>query len=356
MSINNISKKRFRLDYVDIFRGIALLIMVSIQIFDYLSVSSIYNTPPYYVKAINSVTWVPPSLLFTFVVGMSVFLMINNKLKFNLKKSQIVLDVIKRYGKYVLISLPFTLVMWNLKTYIGWEEAIQGLGLCAVFLGIFLLSFKKIPIKYLILIIIIFTYLQSFLPNYVNNLAIFAKYPRYPDLNGNGLTILISVILNALIRGWFSIVNLFPIMLGGLIFIRLALKNKNISHLFLFSLSFLILSIVLDLIGLPIDYYGRSFSLTFFAIGESALICTLFYYLYKKKKGLIIFKPLKVFGLAAFTIYIGHYLLILKVLELLKLKDLLPDLIAGLITLPLVIIVYFVAKAYLERKQNLFKN
>ena len=47
-------------------------------------------------------------------------------------------------------------------------------------------------------------------------------------LNGNGLTILISVILNALIRGWFSIVNLFPIMLGGLIFIRLALKNKTL--------------------------------------------------------------------------------------------------------------------------------
>ena len=131
-----------RLEYVDIFRGIALLIMITIQIFNYLSVSSIYTTPPYYVGTINSVTWVPPSLLFTFVSGMSVFLLIRKKLdKNDRSRKQTFLEVFKRYGKYVLISLPFTIIMWNIGTYFGWEEAIQGIGLTAIITALFLIIF-----------------------------------------------------------------------------------------------------------------------------------------------------------------------------------------------------------------------
>ena len=76
-SIEQKSKEKAkRLVYVDMFRGIAIFIMISIQIFDFLSRSSIYTTPPYYVSEINSVTWVPPSLLFVYVSGMSLYLLL----------------------------------------------------------------------------------------------------------------------------------------------------------------------------------------------------------------------------------------------------------------------------------------
>ncbi|HLC58926.1 MAG TPA: hypothetical protein VJH34_00180 [archaeon] len=356
-----------RLEYVDIFRGIALLIMVTIQIFDFLSVSSIYTTPPYYVDTINSVTWVPPSLLFTFVSGMSVFLLVKKRLFVNkLSGQRTFFEVFKRYGKYVLISLPFTTIMWNVGVYFGWNEAIQGIGLTAIFTAVFLIMFFKyfkkvnstIGYTTLTFLIIIFSFLQSTVPKLLDNSTFASDFPRQPNLSYLNIPSLFgSLVLNIFFRGWFSIANLFPMMLGGVILINLIHEDKS-SHkkLMVISVAPLLLSVLLHLLGYNIDYYGRSFSLTFFSIGESALICFVTLFLYKKstKESLFrIWNIITTFGITAFFVYITHYLLILKMLEITALKDLLPDIYSWIITIPLVVSVYFLAKYYLKIKSNL---
>jgi len=354
-----------RLDYIDIFRGIALLIMVSIQIFDYLSVSNIYTTKPYYVETINSVTWVPPSLLFTFVSGMSVFLLVQKlRQNSNLNRKKSFLDIVKRYGKYILISLPFTLIMWNISIFLGWEEAIQGIGLTAIFLAGFLLIFfsnkknmSKLSYIFLILLIVGFAFLSSKLPSLIDNSRFFTNFPRTIGLDYISLISVIgTMFLNAFFRGWFSIVNLFPIMLGGILMLGLIRRRVSFNKMMLFSLLFLFFSIFLHLIGYKIDYYGRSFSFTFFAIGESALICSITYLIYNKIKNkfsIKIFDFLKTFGLTAFFVYIVHYLLILKVLQLTGLKDILNDSYSILITIPLVFLVYVLGRYYLRIRMKL---
>ena len=354
-----------RLEHMDIFRGIALLIMVTIQIFDYLSVSSIYTTPPYYVGIINSVTWVPPSLLFTFVSGMSVFLLVKKKLYTNNKSRRwTFLEIFKRYGKYVLISLPFTIIMWNFGTYFGWEEAIQGIGLTAIFTALFLMVFLKYNPKinskrsytFLIFIILVFGLLQSMIPRLIDNSLFGSIFPRQPQDLGL-LSLVGGLILNAFFRGWFSIANLFPIMLSGVILINLINEDKISDRKLIFISTIpLLFSIILHLFGYNINYYERSFALTPFAIGQSALICSVTYALYKnstKRYLLRIWNILKIFGITDFFVYIFHYLVILKVLEITSLKDLLSDSYSWVITIPLVILVYFSAKYYIKIKGKL---
>lgn len=349
-----------RLEFVDIFRGIALLVMVTIQIFDYLSVSSIYTTAPYFVSLINSVTWVPPSLLFTFVSGMGVFLLVKKRIEINnLSKRSTFWYVVKRYGKYILISLPFTIIMWDLSIFFGWNEAIQGIGLSAIFVALFLILFFKYAKNisktwYVVLIglIVIFAYLQSVLPLMIDTSL--TNFPRV-IVDYSLVSVLGTTFLNAFFRGWFSVVNLFPLMLGGLLFINLIRNQASFKKLLLFGLSFLLVSIILHLFGDNINYYGRSFSLTFFAIGQSALICVLAYFVYKKAFARKVLNFLKIFGFTAFFCYVFHYLFILKVLEITHLKDLLPDLYAWMVTIPLVLVVYVFARYYSKVKTRLPK-
>ena len=356
--------KKTRLEYIDVFRGIALLIMVFIQVFDRLSVSNIYTTPPYYVEFINSVTWVPPSLLFTFVSGMSVFLLSKKLIETKrMEKFSAFRRVFTRYGKYVLISLPFTWFMWEIGRYWGWQEAIQGIGLTGIFTAFFLIfvSGLKIDKKKIIMfsvLIITFAFLQSWLPTYLTSSGIGENYPYSPDVSMGAMSVIGSVLLNAFVRGWFSISNLFPMMLGGVI--MLYLIQSKISNKKLLGITFVMLLIpfLLHFSGYAIDYYNRSFSFTFFAVGQSAFICALTYSLYtfkfknKTKKFMSkVWEFLRVYGITAFFVYITHYLLIIKLLEITNLADLLPDVYAILLTIPFVFLIYFIAKRY-EVKRN----
>ncbi|MBT7296052.1 hypothetical protein HN836_00175 [Candidatus Woesearchaeota archaeon] len=355
-----------RLDYVDIFRGIALLIMVTIQIFDFLSVSSIYTTPPYYVEMIHSVTWFPPSLLFTFVSGMSVFLLLRKRMSGSQPRSKlkVLKEIFKRYGKYILISLPFTIIMWNIFIYLRWEEAIQGIGLTAIFTAGFILMFYKILKKmrlssylFLFSIIILFAFLQSQMYYIVDSTIVGEIGPRQPDLS-SPFSVIWSVILNSLFRGWFSIFNLFPIMLGGVILINLIMQGIDSKKLVFYSALYFILTFVIHFLGLPINYYGRSFMLTHYAVSQSALICSIAFWFYNNFTDRItssILNFLKQIGYAAFFLYVSHYLLILKVLEISGYKDLLPDLHAWILTIPLVGIMYILSKWYLKIRSKLPK-
>jgi len=322
-----------RLEYIDVFRGVAILDMIILQIFDVLSRHNIYADKPFYYAPLNWTTF-PPPLLFTFVAGMSVFLL-SEKFSQRMEKG-IFFKVLRRYGFYVLISLPFTWFMWGITTYLGWNEAIQGIGLTAIFLSLILTAKPKN--SHLLAMILAFSGLQAVLFFLTKNIS--------PDPIAN-------IILNASVRGWFSIANLMPLMLGGVLFFKL-IKTEKLKGAFALASAFLIAGILLHLAGLKIDYYGRSFAFSIFAVGLAAIAVLAVYALWKKfpSKG---WHPAAVLGQASFAIYIGHYLFIIKPLRLMGIADKLGDWISLALTIVLVIAIYLVVEYYLKLKMK-FKN
>ena len=327
-----------RLDYVDIWRGIPLIVMVFIQIFDYLWTKNIYADVPFYAPEINSITWVPPVWLFTFVVGISVLLLIE---KLGDKAS--ISSVAKRYLPYVLISLPFTWIMWNLSTYLGWNEAIQGLGLTAVIAAAILL--RKPNNKQLLLLVVGISILHVLLNSWEAN---FFEYPLTFSLASAA-----TVAANALWRGWFSITNLLPFMLAGVVFFRLIRRGRSQIKIGLLAGAFVLAAVALHFAGFPIDFYGRSFAHILFGIGQSALICLVAFAIWQKTQTSPMWRPLKSMGSLAFVIYIGHYLLILKVLQLTGMKDNFSAIISLVFTLIFMLSVYLGAESYLMARKIL---
>lgn len=322
-----------RIEYIDVFRGFALFVMVSLHIFTYLSVSDIYTQRPFYVPSINSPTWLPPPLLFTFVSGMSIFFLL--KKRQDQPKIKTFADAIKRYGKYVLISLPFTAIMFGLPVYFGWNEAIQGIGLTAVFAALFLLLAGQ-------------DYLASLI-------AIFASAALRVLLMALPVTGIFAVDLleNAFFKGWFSVLNLFPLMIGGIMMLSLIRKKEPFSKLFAFGASFLVFSLLLHVLGMKINYYDHSFAFTFYAIGEAALIYAFMYLIYKKSENFGFWRFFKVLGVTAFFVYITHFLFIVKVLQLLNVAETLPDSYSLALTVPIVLTIYLLAERYAKIKGKL---
>jgi len=321
-----------RLEYVDIFRGVAILDMIFWHIFNALSVHSIYTDAPYYIKALNWPVF-PPPLLFTFVAGMSVFLLISKLQEKKIKN--IAFGVTKRYGFYVLISLPFTWFMWNLSTYLGWREAIQGIGLTAIFLSFILLAKPKN--SHLLFMTFGFAGLQAILYNLTAGLS---------------LNLPLTVLLNAFVRGWFSVLSILPFMLAGVLFFKLIKQGKLKKPLALATM-FILIGIVLHLVGVKIDYFERSFAYDIFAIGLASLITVSLFYIWKKIK--LNWRFFTTLGKASFAIYIGHFLFIIKPTEFFKVADTMPDWLAFLFTVSLLAAIYICTELYLKYKPVLKK-
>lgn len=337
--ISKILEKGKRIDFVDIFRGVAVFIMIVIQIFDALSVSSIYTTPPYYVKTINSVTFLPPSILFPFVTGMSVFLVVEKKRR----KKDIKKEIFKKYFKYIILSFIFTILMWNLWVWINWEEAVQGIALTALIFGLILIYLES---DYLLFILVILSsiFLRVFFSIIVKNSYVVKIFP-YPTPVSFSLNLIGGIILNAFIRGWFSVLNLLPIMISGALLLNL-LFDKKLKKSFIISLIFLFVSFLMHIFNLKIDYYNRSVSFSFFAPGLAMFFFSLIYFIYEKTKNSKIWKFFSVFGTTAFFVYILHYLLIIKLLYIFNLNDLLNDWLAWLLVIPCIFLIYFISKFY----------
>ncbi|MFW6025913.1 MAG: heparan-alpha-glucosaminide N-acetyltransferase domain-containing protein, partial [Candidatus Woesearchaeota archaeon] len=184
-----------RIHFLDVFRGFALFYMIFFHILDYLSVESIYRDFPYYISWIQQPTLIPPPLLFMFISGISVFIFTLRRLK--IKNS---LDVLKelslRYGKYLIVSFFFCYVMWGPDYFFGFEEALQGIAISAIFLGVMIVLFDKSYWE------------KSFIPIIVI-MSLFRHYFSYYQYEFVGL---FEVFYNLLIGGWFSLFNIAPLM------------------------------------------------------------------------------------------------------------------------------------------------
>ncbi len=325
-----------RVKYIDGFRGFALLSMVVLHIYNALAYSSIYTDAPFFIKVINAPLINPPAL-FSFVSGMSVYLMVHNKLKSELRVN-IAKKVIKCYGKYILLSLPFTIFMWGLTTYLQFNEAIEGIGLSAIIVSLIIIYFK--PKKFEMIVSI---FLMSITRWLLINSQLGDLFPYVPNLN-NIPSVIGSVFLNALYRGYFSILNLVPIMLGGILFFKATKKGNPL----MISLILTIASIILHFNCFPINYYTKTINLTFWDISSSCLTLSVILIPYHKEWHWIT-KPLTISGFASLFLYIGHQLIIIKPLTVFA-ENSLPEWLAMIIALIITFIFYKIAEHRLKRK------
>lgn len=324
-----------RLFYIDAFRGLAVLLMVFLNIFDYISTYDVHVDVPFYISSINSVTYFPPILLFCFVGGMSGILLCT-KLKCRTKnRLEFIKSVIKRYGKYFVISIPFTLFMWGFSTFYAWEEAIQGLSISAIITSIILYFFKSK--KKLILIAFALFALQSLLLFSWRDLAWTSSIAFRDNYSIQGF------LLNMIFRGWFSILNLVPIMLCGAFFFQNFVEKKVKANLIVTLASTIIMILLWNII--PVNYYMRSFTLILYTISICGTTTILIYYLYSKglKSNL-----LKTLGVLSFEIYILHFLLS-KLIRLFGYGDILNMFSGSAITIVIISLIYIGAKFYVKK-------
>jgi len=336
--------KTKRLDYVDIFRGLPVLLMITHQLFNVFWVGSIYTTAPYFVSAIQSPTWYPWGYIFAFVSGMSVFLLFSRRIA--VSRSQAFMAIVKRYGIYILLSLPFTWFVFGITTFILWEEVLQGIGLGAIVVAGYLLFAQKWPAWLHWLIILAVAVLQQFLLGFVPYLD--SLYPRVMPIS-EFFSFLTSVLLNLSLRGWFSVINYFPFMLAGAVYVKWYMQKKPLKKLYVYALLPLLASILLHFTFIPIDHYGRTISLVLYGIGQTALFTTVLYHLYLKRFTLV--NVFYIFGRAAIFAYIAHFILFIKPIEVLGFADTQSELVAWICSLLLTGMLYVGSRWYLRARK-----
>lgn len=342
-----------RIAYVDGFRGLALFTMVTIQLFDVLARASIYTTPPYYAEAINSVTWFPPSFLFTFVTGMSAWLLMRSRRKRGLEGLTLVKAVALKYGKYVVLSLPFSIIVFDFPTFLRWNEAIQGIGTGAIataLLYVGMSRFGEIDTRTGWSLLAGIVFLGGIAQGQLHDLAIGLPVdPTQAEALG---TAGLALGANIFFRGWFSLINLIPIMAGGTLFF-LILRDRGVRTTAGIGAVMMAAVTAIHMYAIPIDYYGRSISMTYFAVAECFLIFSGLYLLYANEITDRIRYWLNIFGKTAFVVYAGHYLFIIKPLWSTGYADMLGDWQAWVLTVPLTIVVGLGARTYLSYRDDL---
>ncbi|MBI4017659.1 MAG: DUF1624 domain-containing protein [Candidatus Aenigmarchaeota archaeon] len=334
-----------RLAYVDVFRGFAILAMISWHIFNALARSDIYSTPPLYISVFSMPTPLPPPLPFTFVSGIGVYILTKKWLERGERSA--VRKAVKRYSKYILLSLPFTALVFTPLTYVRWEEALQGIGLTALVVAIILLHARP-TVRTLLVMIVSAGVIEAVLLDWIRTVPAFNLYPLAPALQMNG-SLLFAFVFNALVGGWFSVANLLPMALGGVLMMKLLESGKHMETLYA-GIGFTLVALLLHALGLPISYYGRSFSFVLFSVGLPMIVLYVLYAAYARKPRLLGFT--RVLGRESLLVYMGHFLFVVKPIGATALGKSFSDVSAALLTLPLVALVYALTFAYASWKDG----
>lgn len=332
-----------RFDPIDIFRGIALLQMIVWQIFDFFYIKDIYTDAPYYISVFNMPINGIGVGLFAFIAGASVFVSLSHRDIH--KKPAIIKRFLKRYGGYILLSLVFSTIVFGFNIFYTWSEAIQGVGLAALAAGLLLLYTKSAWIIGFIGAAIII--IQPWLRSLADSIVMFPT----DFISVQILINVISMFLNSTVRGFFSLSHLLPIVLFGILLGVYIVKSKNPGRKSLMlGLLFSAVSLVLHYSFNAIDYYDRSISYIIFYIGLSYLLFALISYV--KLKSRILSK----FGQASLLVYVAHFLLIYKPLQLTGLEGTFHLLESWMFTLVLIAVLYFLLHLWLQNKQKIGKN
>ncbi len=335
MKIVDLINSNSRIEFLDVFRGFALFYMIFFHILDYLSVKSIYRSFPYYIEWIQQPTVIPPPLLFMFISGISVFIFTMRRLKKNSP-----FDVLKklslRYGKYLLVSFFFTYVMWGEGYFFGFEEALQGIAVSAIFLGAMIVLFDKKNWE------------KSFIP-LILFMSLIRHFFSYSQFNFYGVY---EIFYNFLVSGWFSLFNIAPLMLGGALFAK-HLANDDNEKMFTFSSLLLFLTLMLhSFFGggssiFQISYGMMSFNFTLFSISVAGVVLSIIKYITSNYDFKVLYF-LKEYGFASYENYIFHHIFIVLPIIHFGFLNSVNNYLSLVFAFLLSIVSYIISKVYLK--------
>ena len=295
-----------RLQYVDVFRGIAILLMIFFHFIHVLSPVNVYTDFPYYVETIGVFSFPPPPFLFLFVSGMSVYLLITRRREQGTSPIGIVQDIFIKYGQYVAISLPFTLLVFGLETWLAWEEALQGIGVTIIVLS---LLYLFVPLNWVtgLGLMTVSAVVQA--ERTLLFKAITGIFPAttHNVVNGAGM-----LVWNVVVGGYFSVTNLLPFAIGGLFMIQYLHERKQPTCALIMGTVLTAVSLLLAIGGFSLKFYIRDLPLGFFGTGTSMLVYYGVYRVWDRYSETAVFSILTAFGQMAFLVYIWSWLLIIN--------------------------------------------
>ena len=340
-----------RISSIDIFRGFAILQMIFWQIFDFFAKVDVYKDVPYYIPIFNMPVHGTGVAFFAFISGTSAYIALSRKLNKNAGKKEIIKHLIKRYGGYILLSLFFTTFVLGFKTFYIWNEAVQGIGLATLVAALVILLFRSKFVLAALSLTIILT--QPFLRQFIENNLVIQNFPENPILF-HIVQNAVSLFFNFTLRGFFSLSNLLPIALFGIVLSHFLLepnKKRVIKVSLALGMIFTLISIFLHFSINQIDYYNRSSSYLLFYIGLSFLLFSLIEFLLKKFEKNSISDILILFGKTSIVAYLVHYIFIYKLLDILNYESVFDSTISYFFAIISVIAIYLICRIWLLNKR-----
>lgn len=307
-----------RLNNIDITRGVAILLMAFFQVLDFFWREDVYTAKPFAFSFMSAPPHFAVLALFLASAGAGMFLSFSKRIKKNNPK-QIFAHIIQRYGFFIVASAVFTTFMWNFCTFYTWGEAIQGIGITAI-VAFFILIFNPSS-SVLILLSAFLVFLQPIIKPLIFSLT--SSFPYCSE--SFGVVFVIGLILNALLRGFFSPLNLLPLFLTGVILVKsfnsAESKEKYNRIVFLTAVALILNALILHFAGFVINFYDRTFNSIMIEVGIVMFIFSGYSLLNNKRIKNVIDRILLPYGLNPLTAYLAHFLLVLKPLQLLNLDN-----------------------------------
>lgn len=301
-----------RVVYVDWVRGIAIILMAFWQVFDFFSSYNIYSDSPFFLRFINAPLHFPVLVIFSGMAGAGLYLYVSSvKGKKSFKQS--FLRVLKKYSWLITLSLVFTTFVWGFCTFFTWSEAVQGVGLVGLFA--FLVVWMDLPVLANLFLAIILGIFQSLVKPLLVNL--FATLPFC--VKSLSFDFLKSIPVNFLFRGFFSVINLLPLMIWGYAITKL-LESYDEKRVFLMGFVLLCSSLLIHFF-IPINFYERSPSSFILEVGLLTCLMSFMKRVSATRFSGRVSLVLLPFGRDALIVYAAHFLLVFKPLQLLGLES-----------------------------------
>jgi peptidoglycan/LPS O-acetylase OafA/YrhL len=298
-----------RIQYVDVFRGIAILVMIFFHFIHTFAPVNVYADFPYYIADPGIFVFPPPPFLFLVVAGMSSYLLVTKRRSQGLEDLAIMKNVAQRYGFYVLISLPFTWFVFDLGTWLAWEEALQGIGLTIILLGILYVR-HDITIHTGVGLMTVFALLQA------HRDQLFTYIVQSLPVTDSWLLQDAGMLLwNATFGGFFAVTNLLPFAIGGLLMIKLLYEREEPQEALGLGLILTAVAGVLTGTGYSLGFYVRDLPLGFYGAGSAMLIYYAVYQLWDRYSDARVFDVLAAVGRVAFLVYVWSWILVIKTAE-----------------------------------------
>ena len=299
-----------RIKYVDIFRGFAILVMVFFHFIDLFGEVNVYTDFPYFIESVGTFAFTPPPVLFLSVAGMSSYLLVKRRKSQGFETPEIIRNIVVKYGRYVLISLPFTWFVFDLQTFLTWNEALQGIGTTIIFLSILYVIRDLETPGTLALIAGIGTvqWQRASILSFFQQLSL-------PSMLDPAAGFLYQMVFG----GWFSVTNLMPFALAGLLTIKILHEKDSPEKVLGIGAAMTAASLLLNGAGIGgFGFYTRTVLLSLYGSGTSMIIFYVLHQLWNRGGD---WSWLSKFGRMAFPVYIWHFLLIVKPAKMVGLEN-----------------------------------